>query len=109
MVVHRELLQLEAEQASKDAAGAAPDAVPTKDGDGWTSDALSDALDGAPAAVEEVVEEALDEICVMFGREILKIIPGRVSTEVDAGSELHCDLWAQVVALAPFVFWSMLQ
>ena len=39
---------------------------------------------GAGAAVEEVVDEALDEICVIFGNEILKIIPGRVSTEVDA-------------------------
>ena len=39
---------------------------------------------GIGAAVEEVVEEALDEICVIFGKEILKIIPGRVSTEVDA-------------------------
>ncbi len=39
---------------------------------------------GHAAAIEEVVEEALDEICVAFGNEILKIIPGRVSTEVDA-------------------------
>ncbi len=39
---------------------------------------------GPGAAVEEIVEEALDEICVIFGKEILKIIPGRVSTEVDA-------------------------
>ena len=39
---------------------------------------------GMGAAVEEIVEEALDEICVIFGKEILKIIPGRVSTEVDA-------------------------
>ncbi len=39
---------------------------------------------GELAAVEEVVEEALDEICVIFGSEILKIVPGRVSTEVDA-------------------------
>jgi transaldolase len=30
------------------------------------------------------VREALDEICVTFGKEILKIVPGRVSTEVDA-------------------------
>jgi transaldolase len=30
------------------------------------------------------VSEALDEICVTFGKEILKIVPGRVSTEVDA-------------------------
>jgi transaldolase len=39
---------------------------------------------GAGAPAEEVVREALDEICVIFGREILKIVPGRVSTEVDA-------------------------
>ncbi|MDP6833659.1 MAG: transaldolase [Prochlorococcaceae cyanobacterium ETNP1_MAG_9] len=39
---------------------------------------------GLGSAVEEIVEEALDEICVIFGKEILKIIPGRVSTEVDA-------------------------
>ncbi len=38
--------------------------------------------DGLP--VEDVVSEALDEICVIFGKEILKIVPGRVSTEVDA-------------------------
>ncbi len=39
---------------------------------------------GDSAPVEEVVDEALDEICVLFGKEILKIVPGRVSTEVDA-------------------------
>ena len=39
---------------------------------------------GARASVDQVVIEALDEICVVFGKEILKIIPGRVSTEVDA-------------------------
>jgi transaldolase len=39
---------------------------------------------GAGARAEEVVREALDEICVTFGKEILKIVPGRVSTEVDA-------------------------
>jgi transaldolase len=39
---------------------------------------------GASAPAEEVVREALDEICVTFGLEILKIVPGRVSTEVDA-------------------------
>ena len=39
---------------------------------------------GAQAPAEEVVREALDEICVTFGSEILKIVPGRVSTEVDA-------------------------
>ncbi|MEB3256514.1 MAG: transaldolase [Synechococcaceae cyanobacterium] len=39
---------------------------------------------GNEAGVDAVVREALDEISVIFGREILKIVPGRVSTEVDA-------------------------
>ncbi len=39
---------------------------------------------GMGVPVEEVVREAIDEICVLFGKEILKIVPGRVSTEVDA-------------------------
>lgn len=30
------------------------------------------------------IEAAMDKVCVLFGVEILKIIPGRVSTEVDA-------------------------
>jgi len=33
---------------------------------------------------EMVVLEALDEICVNYRQEILQIVPGRVSTEVDA-------------------------
>ncbi|MFN5117422.1 MAG: transaldolase [Cyanobacteriota bacterium] len=41
-------------------------------------------LIGAEAGADEVVSEALDEISVTFGKEILKIVPGRVSTEVDA-------------------------
>ena len=39
---------------------------------------------GTKASSDEVVKEALDEICVIFGKEILNVIPGRVSTEVDA-------------------------
>lgn len=39
---------------------------------------------GDSAPVEDVVAEALDEISVTFGKEILRIVPGRVSTEVDA-------------------------
>ncbi len=39
---------------------------------------------GSLASSDEVVSEAIDELCVIFGKEILKIIPGRVSTEVDA-------------------------
>ena len=39
---------------------------------------------GKEAGADAVVSEALDEISVTFGKEILKIVPGRVSTEVDA-------------------------
>ncbi|MFN7229930.1 MAG: transaldolase [Synechococcaceae cyanobacterium] len=39
---------------------------------------------GPDASADEVVAEALDEISVTFGQEILRIVPGRVSTEVDA-------------------------
>ena len=39
---------------------------------------------GANASSSDVVKEALDELCVVFGKEILRLIPGRVSTEVDA-------------------------
>lgn len=35
-------------------------------------------------SAEEQVELALDRLLVEFGTEILKIIPGKVSTEVDA-------------------------
>lgn len=34
--------------------------------------------------LEEKIEGAMDMLCVLFGVEILKIVPGRVSTEVDA-------------------------
>ena len=34
--------------------------------------------------VDSQVEHALDRLLVEFGKEILKIIPGKVSTEVDA-------------------------
>lgn len=36
------------------------------------------------STLAEQVEAALDVTCVLFGKEILNIIPGRVSTEVDA-------------------------
>ena len=39
---------------------------------------------GPGASAAEVVSEALDELSVTFGKEILRIVPGRVSTEVDA-------------------------
>lgn len=33
---------------------------------------------------EEQLEAAMDKLVVLFGVEILKVVPGRVSTEVDA-------------------------
>jgi transaldolase len=39
---------------------------------------------GAGAADREVVAAAIDRLSVEFGRRILEIVPGRVSTEVDA-------------------------
>ena len=35
-------------------------------------------------SVDVKVDHALDRLLVEFGKEILKIIPGKVSTEVDA-------------------------
>ena len=46
---------------------------------------------GANASSSDVVKESLDELCVVFGKEILKIIPGRVSTEVDARLSFDTD------------------
>jgi transaldolase len=46
---------------------------------------------GDEAGADAVVREALDEISVIFGREILKIVPGRVSTEVDARLSYDTD------------------
>lgn len=37
------------------------------------------------------LEDTLDLVCVLFGCEILKIIPGRVSTEVDARLSFNID------------------
>ena len=33
----------------------------------------------------ELVKETIDQVSVIFGKEILKLISGRVSTEVDTG------------------------
>ena len=35
-------------------------------------------------SVDEQVDATLDNLLVQFGNEILKIVPGKVSTEVDA-------------------------
>jgi transaldolase len=44
--------------------------------------AIADVGDSVPAGAR--VEAVLDRILILFGLEILKIVPGRVSTEVDA-------------------------
>lgn len=40
---------------------------------------------------EEQAEWAMDRLLVNFGKEILKIVPGRVSTEVDARLSFDTD------------------
>lgn len=44
---------------------------------------------------EEQIEEAADMLFVMFGNEILKVIPGRVSTEIDARLSFDCKASVQ--------------
>lgn len=58
--------------------------------------------DYAPLLAEAVaankgraIDEVVDAVLVRFGREILKVVPGRVSTEVDA--RLSFDIQATVV------------
>jgi transaldolase len=46
---------------------------------------------GADAAQTVVVDAAIDRLAVEFGRRILEIIPGRVSTEVDARLSFDTD------------------
>lgn len=46
---------------------------------------------GASASAADVVSLAFDRLAVSFGLEILKIIPGRVSTEVDARLSFDTD------------------
>ncbi len=46
---------------------------------------------GASADDSAVVSQAIDQLSVAFGLEILKIIPGRVSTEVDARLSFDTD------------------
>lgn len=41
--------------------------------------------------VEEQIEVSVDRLLVEFGKEILKIVPGRVSTEVDARLSFDTD------------------
>ena len=41
--------------------------------------------------IEQKVEKAVDKMFVLFGVEILKLVPGRVSTEVDARLSFNKD------------------
>lgn len=45
--------------------------------------AIAEAKKG-PGSPEEKVDAALDYLLVQFGKKILEIVPGKVSTEVDA-------------------------
>jgi len=47
-------------------------------------DAIAYAKNKYPTDIEKAAKLALDKAAVNFGEEILKIVPGRVSTEVDA-------------------------
>ncbi|ETN78509.1 transaldolase [Necator americanus] len=46
---------------------------------------------GAGKTPEQVLELAMDRLFVVFGKEILNVIPGRVSTEVDARLSFDAD------------------
>ena len=56
---------------------------------------------GKGGTIEEQVVAAMDRLCVLFGCEILKIIPGRVSTEVDA--RLSFDKEAMIAKALQFI------
>ncbi len=46
---------------------------------------------GAGASTDQIVKKAIDRLSVEFGLRILKIVPGRVSTEVDARLSFDVD------------------
>lgn len=65
---------------------------------------INDAIDYAKKSsknLDEQVEAANDRVFVLFGREILKIVPGRVSTEVDA--RLSFDKEASIAKARKFI------
>ena len=53
-------------------------------------DALDVGKNGSHDSAQKV-DEAIDRLAVNFGMEILKIVPGRVSTEVDAGLSFNTE------------------
>lgn len=42
-------------------------------------------------SIDDKVDSTLDNLLVQFGKEILKIVPGKVSTEVDARFSFDTD------------------
>ena len=54
--------------------------------------------DSHPGTTEEKLTVCIDKLFVIFGCEILKIIPGRVSTEVDARLSFNTQATIQKVA-----------
>jgi len=65
---------------------------------------INDAIEYAKKSssnLDEQVEVANDRVFVLFGREILKIVPGRVSTEVDA--RLSFDKEASIAKARKFI------
>ena len=52
--------------------------------------AVSDTKDSGLSGAA-LVEATIDRVLILFGNEILKIVPGRVSTEVDARLSFDCD------------------
>jgi transaldolase len=57
---------------------------------GLVDDAIQ-AANESHAAEAETVDEVIDQLAVAFGRRILELIPGRVSTEVDARLSFDTD------------------
>jgi len=47
---------------------------------------------GNPLAGEALIRKIIDDLLIAFGREILSIVPGRVSTEVDARLSFDTEL-----------------
>jgi len=46
---------------------------------------------GSGLSGDALVEATIDRVLILFGNEILKIVPGRVSTETDARLSFDCD------------------
>ena len=57
---------------------------------GLVDDAIQAAKE-SDAAAADIVDEVIDQLAVAFGRRILELIPGRVSTEVDARLSFDTD------------------